>query len=110
MTHQTLLSASAAVVIAAGAANAGELHAIEGRSIALGPVTGMVYFVHQGADDDVVATLRAGTGNAIVRFEASLSPGQSAIISVPRGPGEAAIAIRIRRQGERIFLTRDITS
>lgn len=109
MVHQTLLSTAAAAMIAAGGANAGELHAIEGRSIALGPVAGTVYFVQQGTEDDVVATLSAGAGNPIVRFEASLSPGQSAVISVPRGPGEKAIAIRIRRQGERVFLTRDTT-
>ena len=110
MVHQTLLSASAAAMIAAGAVNAGELHAIEGRSIALGPVTGTVYFVQQGAEDDVVATLRAGTGNTIIRFVATLSPGQSAIISVPRGPGETPITVRIRRQGRRVFLTRDTVS
>ena len=61
----------------------------------------------------VVTTVNTVTGadsdaeqHAIVRFSATLMPGQEQLISVPLALGEAAQVLRIRRQGDRIEMER----
>lgn len=105
--HRITLLAAAAALVMATAAQADELRAIEGRSFTLGPVSGIVYFVRNGSDDDVVATLTAGRDATTVRFETSLVAGHSARISIPRGPADTAIAVRITREGDRLFISQD---
>jgi hypothetical protein len=44
--------------------------------------------------------------HAIVRFSATLAPGQSQVISVPLALGEQQQVLRIRRVGDRIEMER----
>ena len=44
--------------------------------------------------------------HAIVRFSATLAPGQEQLVTIPVAIGEQAPALRIRRQGDRIEMQR----
>jgi hypothetical protein len=107
MIRQLLLPIAAASMLSAAAAGADELSPVAGRVIHLGAVSGVVYFVPQGGEDHLIATLGVGQGDDSVRFEASLANGQSTVLSVPRGAGERPVAIRFERRGERVFVTQD---
>lgn len=83
-------------------------------TIRLGENTTAVSYWSSAADGwHVVTTVDTVTGkdteteqHAIVRFSATLSPGQEQLISVPVAIGEATQALRIRRQGDRIEMER----
>lgn len=52
--------------------------------------------------DTVIGRDTDAEQHAIVRFSATLAPGQEQLISIPVAIGEEALALRIRRQGDRI--------
>ena len=56
--------------------------------------------------DTVVAPDSAAERHAIVRFSATLQPGQEQLVSVPGAVGTEQMALRIRRVGDRIEMAR----
>ena len=89
----------------AGGAQAEELLPIQGRSIALGPVSGIAYYTNDAAGSHLVTTLSSGEGSTPVRVIATLAAGQSVTLSVPHGVGEPATEVTFSRQGEHVFVT-----
>ena len=93
-----------ALVLAAGAAHGEELQPLEGRSLSLGPLTGVAYYVRTEAGYEVVATLAAGEAGTPVRVSVTLLTGQELEISVPNGVGEEATALRFTRIGDMLTM------
>jgi hypothetical protein len=99
--------ALAALVAAASAARAGELAPYEGKSIELGSIRGVTYYVESARGDfRVVTTLADSEAGLPVRFEAPLADKQSLTISVPGKLGAKSEALEISRTGDRLILTR----
>lgn len=95
----------AAVTMIAGAAHADELRPIEGTTVALGAITGVAYYTAETGGDRVVATLSDFDGSRPLRVVAMLVPGQSLVLSVPRGVGEPAIEVAFERRGDHVFVS-----
>ena len=87
----------------AGIAHANELGQIENQAIDLGSVTGDAYYTVE--PDGYHVTAIFGT-NAPLRFQAVLSSGQAINVSTPRAAGEQPIAVSIRREDNRIIVTK----
>jgi hypothetical protein len=104
MIHRVGLLAAAAAVLFAGSVRASTLKSIEGESVTLGGVTGMVYYTVEPAGYRVVATMQAGEDHTVVRFIATLTPEQSVTLSTPRGVGEPPIEVRFERHGQQVFV------
>ena len=84
-----------AAMLAAGGAQAQELGPqalgpMQGKTVALGEVTGVAYYTVEPLGYRVVATL-SSTAGVPIRFIATLQPEQSVIVSVPRGAGDPAL-------------------
>jgi hypothetical protein len=74
--------------------------------IALGAFSGILYYVPDGDDFRVVATVSSATdGAAPLRFSATLTRGQSVAFSVPGRVGEPEQRIDVARAGNRLFVT-----
>jgi len=86
------------------AAQASELKPIEGRTISLGPLAGVVYYTVEPQGLHVVATLAEGDAGKPVRIEAILTPGQSVTLSAPRALGKPAQTVEILRRDDRILV------
>jgi predicted aconitase len=86
------------------AARADGLRPIEGRTIDLGHVSGVVYYTVEHDGFRVVATFAEAEAGTPVRFEAVLAPGQSIVLSAPREVGIALYAIEIRRRGDQVLV------
>ena len=107
-TRATLVASGCLALLAAclaGSAQAEELLPIQGRSIALGPMNGIAYYTNDAAGSHLVATLSSGEASTPVRVVATLTAGQSVILSVPHGVGEPATEVTFSRQGDRVFVT-----
>ena len=76
----------------------------EGRTINLGEVSGVVYYTVEREGLRVVATLAQGDSGKPVRIEAILAPGQSVILSTPRGLGMAPDTVEIGRHDGQILV------
>ena len=98
-----VLAAAAALVFASNA-HAGGLKPIEARSFSLGTVTGIVYYTPDASGYRVVATMMDAADGTVMRFIATLGPGQSMTLSTPRDAGEPAIAVQLVRRGDGLFL------
>jgi len=78
----------------------------------------VTYWVSQPTGWHVVTTIDIGNRNdadtanhAVARFEASLLPGQSQVISVPAASGTSLPELRIRRVADRIEIEQnDVTA
>lgn len=103
----TVATALALACIGPAVAEGGGLKPIQGQSIDLGGVSGVAYYTVERGGFRVVATLvQPGVqgSETPVRLEAVLAPGQSVILSTPRGVGVAADAVEISRQGNAVFV------
>jgi len=100
MRHTFGFAACVAAALLAGAAGAAELPAFSGKSIELKNVRGLVYFVPKGEVFEVVTTL--DSDGHVFRVVSSLKDGQSTVLSAPGAEGEAAAAVEIRREGDRL--------
>lgn len=76
-------------------------------------VTAVSYWVSTAQGWQVLTTVDTVSGqdtdaeqHAIVRFSATLAPGQEQLISIPVAIGEAAPVLRIRRHGDHIEMQR----
>jgi len=102
----TLISALAGFCVA-GSAHASELEPMAGLSIELGDVLGAAYYTVEKDGYQVVATVASGANATPVRFVTTLTSGQRTMLSVPRAIGESALALKIERIGDRVFVNSD---
>ena len=72
-----------AVGLVAGSASADELTAIQGGSIDLGTYQGVVYYVEEGDDFNVVTTLASADSGMPLRFVVTLSEDEHFLITAP---------------------------
>jgi hypothetical protein len=66
---------------------------------------------YRPADTGYETVITAGTEvpGSVVRFVSTLVPGQEALVSVPRGAGQPALELRLRRVGDRLELQRPMS-
>jgi hypothetical protein len=101
--HRTILAA-AFTLASIGAAHTNELRPVEGRSIDLGQISGVAYYIVEPDGFRIVATVAQGETGTPVRFEAVLAPGQSVVLSTPREAGVTPSAVQISRQNDRVLV------
>jgi hypothetical protein len=98
----------AAAVLAlgfAGPAMAQEINPIESQSVRLEGVAGDVYYTVRPDGYHLVATFAPrGDSRTPFRFETVLAPGQSVMVSTPRGTGAASDVVQISRRQDRVFV------
>ena len=104
--RRTILAAALALASVAPAAAEG-LKPVQAQAIDLGAVSGVAYYTVEGDGFRVVATLaQEGQDGAPVRVEAVLLPGQSVVLSTPRGPGVRPYAVEISRRADAVVVHR----
>jgi hypothetical protein len=97
MTQEISMTTSRAILAAAftlasiGATHADGLRPIQGRSIDLGELSGIVYYTVEPDGFWVVATLAEGEVGTPVRIKAVLSTGQSIVLSTARAHNTVAV-------------------
>jgi hypothetical protein len=96
------MGAAASLAAVCGAARAEDLAPLAGRSVAVGEMSGIVYYRPTAAGFEVVTTLADGPAGRPVRFVTTLSPGQATTISVPGMSGEETTSITITRNGDHL--------
>ena len=101
--HRTILAAAFALA-STGAAHADGLRPLEARSIDLGEMAGVAYYIVERDGFRVVAILAQGVTGAPVRFETVLAPGQSVVLSTPRDEGLVGNAIEISRRDDQVLV------
>lgn len=108
--RHTVLAAALAFAAAAPAAAEG-LKPVQAQGIDLGAVSGIAYYTVERDGFRVVATLAQRDEDAApVRVEAVLAPGQSVVLSTPRGVGAAPEAVEIGRRADAVFVRRATTA
>ena len=80
------------------------LKPIQGQDIDLGAVSGAAYYTVEQGSFRVIATLAQDEDAAPVRFEATLAPGQSVVLSTPRGVGIPPDAVEISRENDTMLV------
>jgi hypothetical protein len=101
--HRAILAATFALAFT-GAAHAGNFPPLEAKSIDLGAVSGVAYYIVERDGFRVVVILAEGETGAPVRFETLLAPGQSVVLSTPRDEGPVGKAIEIIRRGDQVLV------
>src|SRR5215471_8799833 len=101
--HRTILAAAFALAFT-GTALAGDFQPLEAKSIDLGGVSGVAYYVVEPKGYRVVAILAQGETGTPVRFEALLAPGQSVVLSTPRDEGLVGKSIEISRRNDQVLV------
>lgn len=107
MSIRTLLPAAAFVTAATlGSATAAEIGPLQAGSVDLGTVSGIAYYTAEPKGYRVVVTLAPRAAAPAVRFETVLAAEQSVTLSTPRQPGAEPETVEIRRDGDRVLVTR----
>ena len=104
--HPTILAAAVALA-SVGLARAEGSEPGQARSIDLGAVSGIAYYTVERDGFRVVATLAhrgEDAAAAPVRVEAVLAPGQSVVLSSPRGAGTPPDAVEISREADAVLV------
>ena len=83
-----------------GAAQAEQLNPMQAKSIKLGETTGVAYYTIADDGFRVVATVTASDAGRPTRFIATLTSGQSVVVSVPQAWHETARNLEIKREGD----------
>ena len=96
MSIRSTLLAAAFTLASLGAVHASSLKPIEGHSVHLGDLAGVVYYTVEPDGYRVVTTLAQGEAGTPVRFVSVLAPGQRALLSTPNERG----TLEISRNGE----------
>jgi hypothetical protein len=109
MTIRRIFMVVASALALAGTTHAAELAPIQPQSIDLGEVSGVAYYTAERDGFHVVATLAQGETGTPVRFQAVLDPGQSLVLSTPRGVGLPPVAVRISRRGNSLLVEEPAT-
>jgi hypothetical protein len=104
MTIHRLVITIASALTFIGAAHAGELKPILSQKIDLGGVSGVAYYTVERDGFHVVATLAEGNTGTPVRVHTVLVPGQTVVLSTPRGLGAAPVAVEISRHGNEVLV------
>jgi hypothetical protein len=99
-------TAIVALCVAGSSASADELVALQGGSVELSTVHGVVYYTEENDGYRVVATIAASEGGLPVRFVATLAEGQKIAISVPGKLGESGEAVEFTRFGGKLVVTK----
>jgi hypothetical protein len=94
--RNTLLAAALTLASLGTAAQASGLKPIEGRSVNLGDVSGVVYYTIEPDGFRVVTTLAEAETGTPIRFVSVLAPGQRVLLSTPHQAG----AVEISRNGD----------
>jgi hypothetical protein len=81
-----------------GGAQASSLKPIEGHSIDLGDVSGVLYYTVEPGGLRVVTTLAQGKAGTPIRFVSVLAPGQRVLLSTPQQAG----VLEISRNGDNV--------
>ncbi len=89
-----------AAISLVGAAHAEQIFPSQAKSIEFGDTTGVAYYTVADDGFRVVATLAAGETGTPMRFIATLTSGQSVVVSVPQAPNEASREVEIRRNND----------
>lgn len=85
-------------------AHADELQPLEGRSLVLGDVSGVVYYTIENNDLRVVATFAAPDSGPVMRFQTVLAPGQSIMVLVPSAVDVSPYSVEFIRQGDHLLV------
>ena len=96
--------AAALVLAFVGPASAQGLRPTQGQDIDLGAVSGVAYYTVERDGLRVIATLAQSEDATPVRFEATLAPGQSMVLSAPRGTGLPPDAVEISRHADTVLV------
>jgi hypothetical protein len=100
MSIRSTFLAAAFTLASLGAAHANGLRPIEGRSIDLGGVSGVVYYTAEPDGFRVVTTLAQGEAGTPIRFISVLAPGQRVVLST----SHRADALEISRNGNMLLV------
>ncbi len=107
MNRKTFAVAAAFGLAFAGTALASDIRPIQDQAIDLGDVAGDAYYTVQPDGYHVTATFAGRTGATTpLRFQAVLSSGQALSVSTPRGVGEQPISVSIRREADRVIVSK----
>ena len=106
MTIRRTILAAAVALAFVGTARAEGPEPGQARSIDLGAVSGIAYYTVERGGFRVVVTLapRSEDAPVPVRFEAVLAPGQSVVLSTPRGAGSPPDAVEISRHANTVLV------
>ena len=105
--RRTILAAALALASMGSVAHAEGLKPAQSQNIDLGAVSGIAYYTVERDGFRVVATLaQEGQDGAPVRVEAVLAPGQSVVLSTPRGAGTLPYAVEISRRADAVLVRR----
>lgn len=103
--HTILAAALAAASV--GPVSAEGLAPVQAGRVELGAASGIAYYTVERGGFRVVATLAPRSEDAApVRVEALLAPGQSVVLSTPRGAGTPPEAVEISRQADTVLVRR----
>jgi hypothetical protein len=98
-----LLAAVAAAAIT-GTAHAEMLKPVQARHVDLGSLAGVAYYTVEDEGHRLVVSLKAPEADTPLRFVATLAPGQTVTLSVPRRAGEPPMDVHFVRRGEHILV------
>jgi hypothetical protein len=104
--HRTILAAAVALA-SIGPARAEGPEPGRAQRVDLGAVAGIAYYTVERDGFRVVATLAhrgEDAAAAPVRVEAVLAPGQSVVLSSPRGAGTPPDAVEISREADAVLV------
>ncbi|PNG24250.1 hypothetical protein [Methylocella silvestris] len=105
MKIRNILLAAAAALTFIGSAQAAEVAPMRGHAIDLGDLSGTAYYTVENGAFHVVATIaREGEHTLPIRFETTLAPGQSVVLSTPHELGYAADAVEIVRLNDAVIM------
>lgn len=108
MSIRSIALAAAAAFALSATASAESVKALQARSIDLGTLSGVTYYTAQPDGYRVVVTLARRESAPAVRFEATLAPGQSTVVSIPQELGAQAQAIKISRVGDEVVVRKAV--
>jgi hypothetical protein len=106
MFRLLVASAFAGAVGIANIAQAEVIAPDTGLQTVLGAVNVTVYYHPVKAGYEVVTTASTDQPDSAIRFISILAPGQDTVISVPRGVGESALELHLRRVGDHLEFQR----
>jgi len=104
---RTLLAAGAFAVAGAVTAQAADITPVTAHWTKLGADrSALVYYIDEPDGFHVVVTTQQGRTSraAVERFETVLAAGQSAMVSIPRGAGEASAQILLSNAGNHLHI------
>jgi hypothetical protein len=106
---RTILAAAAFAVAGIATAQAADIVPVIGHWTKLGAdCSALTYYIDEPDGFHVVVTTQQGPTHQaqVARFETVLAAGQSAAVSIPRGPGEASARIVLSNAGDHLHIAK----